>query len=214
MAPGALVPSRRVLRGLVVLSWLVALVLGAHYTGTAQPGTLDSEIATWVHATFGDRDGAAPVLIWTSTPRVVYAVIAATALVGLLRRKWEFAALAVVGPAVVVGLVELVGKPLVDRRMMDILCYPSGHTASAVSALTVAGLGFAGGSGLARRLLALAVWLAGTCAVGLGLIAMDYHYPTDVVGAVAVVLGTVLPLAALADAAAARRRPSALAARQ
>lgn len=209
MAPEALVPSRRVLWALVVVSWLVALALGAHYAGTAQPGTLDSAIASWVHATFGDGDGAAPVLAWTSTPQAVYAVIAVTALVGLVRRKWEFAALAVAGPAVVVALVELVGKPLVDRRMMHVLCYPSGHTASSVSALTVAVLGFAGGSGLARRLLALAVWLVGTCVVALGLVAMDYHYPTDVVGAVGVVLGTVLPLAALADAAAARRRPAA-----
>ena len=214
MAADVLVPFRRVLWGLVALSWLVAVALGVHFAGTAQPGPLDSAVTSWVHATVGDRDGAAPALIATSSPPVVYAVVAATALVGLARRKWEFAALAIAGPALVVALVEFVGKPLVERRLTHYLCYPSGHTASAVSALAVALLGLAAGAGLGRRLLTLAAWLVGTCAIGLGLVATDYHYPTDVVGGVAVVLGTVLPLAALADAAAARRRSPALAARQ
>ena len=108
------------------------------------------------------------------------------------------------------ALVEFVGKPLVDRHLAGYLCYPSGHTVSAVSALTVAVLGLSAGARPRRRLLALAGWVVGTCAVALGLVAMNYHYPTDAVAGVAVVLGTVLPLAVLTDAVATRRTSATL----
>lgn len=211
MAPDVLIPSRchRALWGLVALCWLVVVGIGAHYGGTARSGQLDAVLTSWVRGAVGDRTAAADALTWTSAPAVVYALIAATAVVGLLRRHREFAALAVASPVLTVALVELVGKPLVDRHLTHYLCYPSGHTVSAVSALTVAALGFAAGASPKRRLLALAVWVVATCAVALGLVAMNYHYPTDVIGGVGVVLGTVLPSAVLADAAARRRTGSA-----
>lgn len=207
MAPDALVPPRchRALLGLVALCWLVVVGVGAHYAGTAHPGQLDEVLTSWVRSAVGDRSAAADALTWTSSPPVVYALIAATAVAGLARRQREFAALAVASPALAVALVELAGKPLVDRHLAHYLCYPSGHAVSAVSALTVAVLGFAAGACPKRRLLALAVWGAGTCAVALGLVAMNYHYPTDVLGGVGVALGTALPSAVLADVAAKRR---------
>lgn len=206
-AADVLIPfrCRRALWGLVALSWMVVVGLGVHYAGTAHPGPLDATLTSWVRTIVGDRTAAARALTWTSAPPVVYAVIAATAIAGLRKRRWEFAALAVAGPALAVALVELAGKPLANRHLTHYLCYPSGHTASAVSALTAALLVLAAGAGPTLRLLALAVWTTGTCAVALGLVAMHYHYPTDVLGGVALVLGTVPPMAALADTAAQRR---------
>jgi undecaprenyl-diphosphatase len=93
----------------------------------------------------------------------------------------------------------------VNRRLNGYLGYPSGHTVSTASAWTVAMLGSAAGARIGRRVLALLAWVLVTGAVMMGLVGMDYHYPTDAVGGLCVALGVVLPGAALTDVLAARR---------
>jgi membrane-associated phospholipid phosphatase len=187
------------------LGWVVSVVLGLRYAGAWHAGRLDAVVIHQVHVTVGDKDWLAAMLVSPSSPVVVYASIGVTLLCALLARRWEFAVLVVVGPVLAVTLVELVGKPLVDRRLDGYLSYPSGHTVSTVSALTVAMLGLAAGARIVRRVLALVVWVVISGAVMVGLVGMNYHYPTDTVGGLCVALGVLLPAAMLVDVLAARR---------
>jgi membrane-associated phospholipid phosphatase len=103
-------------------------------------------------------------------------------------------------------LVESVAKPLFDRRMDGDLSYPSGHTAVAVSLLTVAALYLAAGRARPVQWIVLGLWLSLTTSVAVGLVAMDYHYPTDTLGGVCLAVGIVLPSAVLADLLASVRQ--------
>lgn len=212
VASGVLISSRyrRPVWGLVGVCWVVTVALGVWFAGAGSAGRLDTALMDWVHAVAGDKGRVAELLVWPSSPPVVYAVMAATVVFALCMRRWELAALAVVGPALAVALVELVGKPLVHRHLSGYLSYPSGHTVSTVSVLTVAMVGLATGARIGLRVLALLIWLVITGAVMVGLVAMNYHYATDTVGGLGVALGIVPPLAILTDVAAIRRARSRL----
>ncbi|HEY1969380.1 MAG TPA: phosphatase PAP2 family protein [Pseudonocardia sp.] len=190
---------------LAALGWVGCVVLGLRYAGARHAGRLDTAVIHQVYQVVGEKGPLAALLVSPSSPPVVYAVIGVTVLLALLARRWEFAALAILGPALAVGLVEWVGKPLVDRRLAGALSYPSGHTVSTISAFTVAMLGLAAGARIARKVLALLAWLVVTASVMVGLVGMNYHYPTDTLGGLGVVLGTMLPAAVLVDLLAARR---------
>lgn len=156
-----------------------------------------------VHATIGPPGRLAAMLMSPSDPPVVYTLIALLAAIGLASRRWEIAAVAVVAPGLATAVTDFVLKPLFDRRYTGNLSYPSGHTVAAVAVLTVGVLTVASVRG---RILALVVWLAVTASVATGLVGMDYHYPTDTLGGLAVAVGTVLPCAVLADVVVARSR--------
>jgi membrane-associated phospholipid phosphatase len=70
--------------------------------------------------------------------------------------------------------------------------------ASSAAALTVAVL-------VVRRLPAWGAWALVMLGTAAGLVAMNYHYPTDTIGGFGLALGVVLPLAVLADTLSARR---------
>jgi membrane-associated phospholipid phosphatase len=190
---------------------MVCVVLGLRYAGARRAGPLDAAVSHAVHVSVGDKDWLAALLVSPSSPLVVYASIGVTLLCALLARRWEFAVLVVAGPVLAVMLVELVGKPLVDRQLNGYLSYPSGHTVSTLSVLTVAMLGLAAGARIVRRVLALVMWVVISGAVMVGLVGMDYHYPTDTVGGLGVTLGVLLPAAVLVDVMAVRRvRPKVM----
>lgn len=196
--------------GLAGVCWVMTMALGVGFAGAGSAGRLDAALMARLHAVVGNKGRVAELLVWPSSPPVVYAVMAATVVFALWMRRWELAALAVLGPALAVALVELVGKPLVDRHLSGYLSYPSGHTVSTVSVLTVAMLGLVTGTRIVLRVLALLIWLVVTGAVMVGLVAMNYHYPTDTLGGLGLALGIVLPLAILTDVAAIRRSRSRL----
>ncbi len=108
------------------------------------------------------------------------------------------------------GLDEMVLKPLFHRADLGFLSYPSGHTTAvfALGSTVTVLLAFpAAGSRLARtrRVLIPAAALLIGCVVGVGLIALRWHYFSDIVGGAAVAIGTVCGLALLFDLPATRR---------
>jgi membrane-associated phospholipid phosphatase len=120
------------------------------------------------------------------------------------RRDPKGAGLCLVAPTLAVVLVEVVVKPLVGRHHGAGLAYPSGH---ATGAAAVAALGLVlghrwGGWRAAFSIAPLA--LALPAAMGLLVLWLGWHYPTDVVGGTAMGFGTVLAVAA----ALARGRPT------
>lgn len=205
-----LIPRRLRVPALVAaaLGWLIALTLGTVYAGDRHAGVFDERIIRFIHTVVGRRSTAANVLVSPTDAPVVYALLVALVVAGLVLRRWTVAALAVVAPGFAIGMCELVLKPGFDRTYAGGLSYPSGHTIAAVTTYTVALLMITSGASRWWRVLATTLWALLTFALMVGLVAMNYHYPTDTIGGFCIAMGVVLPLAVLADVVNERtRRP-------
>jgi membrane-associated phospholipid phosphatase len=200
---------------IALLGWLVAALLGVRYAGETRAGGFDTALTHGLRDVVGNPTPlgkwavtppttATRILGTFSSPVVTYAVIVAVVLFAAWRRRWEVLGLAVLAPGVCVLLTELF-KPLVDRRHSGYLSYPSGHTVSSVAALTVAVLAITWGAPAWRTVLAWIAWLLVVVCVLAGLVAMNYHYPTDTFGGLGLALGVTLPGAVLADGLSVRR---------
>lgn len=198
-----------------VVGWVVAAVLGVRYAGGTHAGRLDSAGFHLMRALVGNpvpvgKWAVAPpttatqVLAAFSSSVTTYAVIVLALAFAMWRRWWSVAVLTAAAPGLCVLVTEVLAKPLFDRRHEGYLSYPSGHTVSSVSAFTVLVLAVSAGWRVWRRVVVFAVWLLVVLCVAAGLVAMNYHYPTDTVGAIGVALGVTLPGAVLADRFSAR----------
>jgi membrane-associated phospholipid phosphatase len=135
---------------------------------------------------------------------------AALAVACLAARRLAGAVLAVGGVALASALTEFVFKPLVHRTINGFLSYPSGHTTGLFAiAAAVAVVSLAPGSGrprLAVRIAAVAAAAVIAFAVGLTMVAQQFHYFTDTIAGAAVGIGVVIGVAFVLDLPPARRR--------
>jgi undecaprenyl-diphosphatase len=134
-------------------------------------------------------------LTWPGSPPVVAFAVACLTVACAVRRDWFALGLCAAGPATAAILVELVAKPLVDRTIGHALAYPSGHvTLSSALATLVVVLVYRWYGGRAATLVG-AVMACVPLVVGVGVVRRGWHYPTDVVGAFGLGVGTVLLVA-------------------
>lgn len=145
--------------------------------------------------------------LWFSEPALSLAVPSAVALWAVVARQWNVLALAAAGPLIALGLAELVGKPLVARRIGPWVLqgsdfgalsgsYPSGHETALVSWLVLLVLLLMRTSvGQRTKMIgvgAAALWgLLGA----LGLTVNYYHYATDTIGAIGLATSCLLGVA-------------------
>jgi membrane-associated phospholipid phosphatase len=206
--------------------WVAVALIGVHYAGDTNYGPVDGSLTRALSTVVGNPKpmGKWAVIGPTVPTRIlgtfsntflIYGVVAVVAAYALWRRRWAAAGLAVLAPAVC-ALVTEVSKPWFDRYHDGYLAYPSGHMATSAAALTVGVLV------LRRRrpawapwaLWALwatlwALWAVVIGATAAGLVALNYHYPSDTAGGLLLAWGVVLPGAVLADrfTRPGRRRP-------
>ncbi|HEX4225689.1 MAG TPA: phosphatase PAP2 family protein [Pseudonocardiaceae bacterium] len=196
-----LLPARLRLPALLVavLGWAEMLVLGVHFAGQHTPDPFDASVASTAYRYIGQRSVLAHILVSPSDTATVYAVIAIVFLLGVFARSWTVAALALLGPGLAVAITEFLLKPGFGRTFpRGGLSYPSGHTVSSVAALTVALLvGLTLLRARRARLVAGAVYAVLVIMLTIGLVAMRYHYLTDIFGGYGMALGVVLPIAVL-----------------
>ncbi len=189
--------------------------IGALFAHQSRPDALDAVIRGWIlgmhiHPT----DMAVFSRIGGAT--VTAALTAALALGCLAVRRVSGAVLAVVGVVVASALTEWVVKPIVDRTITihHYVSYPSGHTTGlfAVSAALAVVLLSArsGRSWRAVRVAAVAAAVVVSCAVGVAMVALEFHYFTDTVAGAAVGTGVVLGIAFVLDSHVIRRWPGRL----
>ncbi len=116
---------------------------------------------------------------------VAGSILAALVVVGRDRLR---AAACLVGPGLSVVLVEWLLKPVIARRYAEVLTFPSGTTTVVASVATAWALA------VPRRVRPVAV-VVGAILIGLecmAVIALQWHFPTDALGGVAVGIGVVL----------------------
>ena len=172
---------------------VVVAVGAALYHGQRRPGGLDNAMDDWLFTVFGRFRVFLYDLLHVADLPVVATVLAVVVVTALLRRRFDVAALAAIGPLATILLTELVLKPLVRRRYDYVLSYPSGHTVGTVSECVVLGVILLGATGLPLVLrVALGVLLAAVCGiVMLALIVDGFHYFTDTVAGLSLSVGVV-----------------------
>ena len=134
---------------------------------------------------------------------------AALVLACLVTRRWRGAVLAGLAVPAAVALTEFVLKPLVGRSIHGYTGFPSGHATAmfALAATCAVLLANPPRPRLPRavRLLLVAGAVLVAAAVPVAMVALGFHYFTDIVAGAAVGTGTVLLAALLID----RARPAA-----
>ncbi|GAA5114050.1 phosphatase PAP2 family protein [Haloechinothrix salitolerans] len=183
-------------RGVLVVAVVGALIttlIGLRYAGDHEASAVDAAIEDVLVSAVGSGD-LAWLLVAPSEPRVVLPLAALIVAVCLVQRRWRGAMLAAAAPLLAVALNTWVLKPAFGRLSDGHLAYPSGHTVSIVTVSAVVVL--LARPGVARWVVAV-VGSVVSLGVGVALVTLDFHYPTDVLGGIAFAL-TVVPLVALA----------------
>ncbi|MGW4067400.1 phosphatase PAP2 family protein [Nocardia grenadensis] len=128
------------------------------------------------------RPWIAEVLALATNTGVVLAVLCGGAAWFAWQRRWWETTTMVLVPETAVAINAWVLKPFWSRPLHDYLAYPSGHTVHLVAVVTTLIL-------LLRSMRARAVIVALTTVAwlgaGIGMIALDYHLATDVIGGAA-----------------------------
>ena len=208
MSGRPLVARRGVLAAIAAAAFGAMLVIGLRYSGTHGPGRLDRAIDSRIQDRFGHHPLFLQRVVNLANPGSAVVICAVLCVVFFFMDRRRLAALVVIGPALTGVLVDVVLKPLFDRRLAGALSYPSGHTAAAASIALVVVVAMLGGSHLswpaAVRWIVAAAALAAPGFVAAALIAKGYHYTTDTFGGFLVAVTCVLGAALSIDALAAR----------
>jgi len=126
--------ARRGLAAVIVMAAVIAmLALGVRYAHTRTPGRLDRHIDDEIRRRLANHPQLLVRLVDLANPGSVVVICALLFALFLLLNRTRIAILAVLGPALAGGLVDLVLKPLFDRHLDTMLSFPSGHTAATAS---------------------------------------------------------------------------------
>lgn len=207
--------SKGLRRPILALSLVTVVCLsgfGFAARDSSRPLLLDSSVDAFLRHTSGWPRGLAELLNEVGNPMIFVTITAFVALTLVLLGDHRAALATVMSVAFAVFLVEAVLKPFFDRRLGSLPgpVFPSGHTAISVTLAGVVTLAAGADRPLAHfvwpafRHLLVAIVLIASCAIGVAMIALQFHYMSDVVSAVPLGLSVSGVTALFLDAFAAR----------
>jgi membrane-associated phospholipid phosphatase len=201
-------PAALLAAGCVVVTVSLALAFGHQ----RRPGGLDAAVDTRIRGLLGSYHGPLHQLSRLGGLFSVAELTAALVLACLVTRRWRGAVLAALAVPVAMTLTEFVLKPLVGRSISGYDSFPSGHATAMFALAAICTVLLINPPRLrlprAVRLLLVAGAVLVAAAVPMAMVALGYHYFTDIVAGAAVGIGTVLLITLLIDLA----RPAAQAA--
>ena len=210
-----LVPGRRWGPALLAVAWrrpaaawaavcvTVTAALAVSFAHQSRADWLDAAVDARIQDALGRHPLLLSVLPWFGDKLPVAAMTGALVVACLVTRRWRGGVLA--GTAVLASevITELVLKPLTGRTSRGFLSFPSGHATSTFALAAICAVLLAGPSrprlpAAVRLLFALAaVLVAG--AASAAMVALRFHYFTDIIGGAAVSVATVLLIALMLD---------------
>ena len=206
MARQPLLARRGVAVVMVVGAAMATAALGVRYARTHTPGRLDRHLDDEIQGRVAGHSHLLVRVINIADPASVIVICALLCALFVVMNRSRLAVLAVLGPAMAGGLVDLVLKPLFDRHLGSILSFPSGHTAGTASLALVVIMAMIGPSRVPwPTVLRWFITVAATASVGvmaIALVGSGYHYATDTFGGLLVAVACVLSVALLIDAVA------------
>jgi len=208
MTDAALVTRRPLAAALIAVGVVVTAGLGVHYANQRHPGRIDVAIDRRLHRHLASHQATLVHIITLADPRNVAIACVAIGALFFWRGRRRLAVLSLLGPLVTVALTDLVLKPIINRRFLSALSFPSGHAAASVAIATVVVVGMLGASrpawsAVARWLVVVAV-AAIALVIAVALVAAGYHYATDAIGGAALAIAVVMTSALAIDGAADR----------
>jgi hypothetical protein len=203
--------ARRGLAVVIVIGAVLATAaLGVRYAHTRTPGRFDRHIDAAIQRRVAGHPHLVVHVVDLADPGSIVVICAVLCALFLLLNRTRLAVLAVLGPGLAGGLVDLVLKPLFDRHIATSLSFPSGHTAATASLALVVICAMVGPGRLAWPLVVR--WLIAAAAtasvpiIAIALVGGGYHYATDTIGGLFVAIACVLSVALLIDAIAGQPR--------
>ena len=202
-------PAALLAAGCVVVTAGLALAFGHQ----VRADRLDAVVDARIRSAVGGYQGPLHLLTRLGGLLSVAELTAALVVACLVTRRWRGAALAGLAVPAAVALTEYALKPFVGRTISGYHSFPSGHATAMFALATICAVLLANPPRprlprVARLLLVIAAVLV-AAAVPVAMVALGYHYFTDIVAGTAVGIGTVLLVALLIDLA----RPAAHASR-
>ncbi|WP_238815927.1 phosphatase PAP2 family protein [Nocardia brasiliensis] len=175
--------------GVAAAGATVTATLPATFPSDGGPTALDRALAAPIHAALDTRPGLAHLLVVPSNGYLLVPLLAIAAGWFAYRRLWRSAVLMLATPALAVALNAWAWKPLWHRPLHDYLAYPSGHTVHLVAIATTF---FVLIDSPRARSSTLAIALPALLAAAVGMIGLDYHLPTDIIGGTAAAVAMTL----------------------
>jgi len=196
--------ARRGLAVVIVIGAVLATAaLGVRYAHTRTPGRIDRHLDAAIQRRLAGHPHLVVRIIDLADPGSIIVICALLCALFLLLNRTRLAVLAVVGPGLAGGLVDLVLKPLFNRHLATMLSFPSGHTAATASLALVVICAMVGPGRLPwPMVLRWLIALAATASVPIMAIALvdgGYHYATDTIGGLLVAIACVLSVALVID---------------
>ncbi len=197
-------------RGLAVVfvigAVLATAALGVRYGHTRTPGRFDRHLDAAIQRRVDGHPHLVLRIIDLADPGSILVICALLCALFLLLNRTRLAVLAVVGPGLAGGLVDLVLKPLFNRHLGTMLSFPSGHTAATASLALVAICAMVGPGRLqwplVVRWLIVVAATASVPIIAIALVDGGYHYATDTIGGLFVAIACVLSVALVIDSIA------------
>jgi undecaprenyl-diphosphatase len=165
---------------MVVASVVAAVAIAVH----PGPNALDR----WGFRAVPHAPGSVVLVRITDIGSPVVLIAGALLAAVAVRRDRMRAVACLVGPLLAAVLVEYSFKPLVGRHFEGVLSYPSGSTAD-VAALATA---WALAAPRRARPAVIAVGALVTVAMGVAVIGLRWHYPSDALGGAVLGVGAVI----------------------
>ncbi|MGA6206702.1 phosphatase PAP2 family protein [Nocardia testacea] len=172
----------RVTTATAVVGATVAAALPLSFPPGGGPTTFDLAVDEQVDPRLDPRPWIAEVLTLATNSGIVLAILCAGAAWFAWQRRWWETATMVLVPEAAVAVNAWVLKPFWSRPLHDYLAYPSGHTVHLVVVVTTLVLLL---RSMRARVVIIALTTAAWCGAGVGMLALDYHLATDVLGGAA-----------------------------
>ncbi|NEW38054.1 phosphatase PAP2 family protein [Nocardia cyriacigeorgica] len=172
-------PDQAVALGAAAVAGTVTATIPLTFPPDGGPTPLDQRVEDPISAALDSRPWIAEVLALPSNTWVVISLMLAGAAWFGWQHRWWCATAMVVVPEVAAGLNTWALKPFWGRPLHDYLAYPSGHTVHLVAVATTFVVLIE--STRARLVIACCTVAAWICAA-VGMIALDYHHATDIIG--------------------------------
>jgi len=206
-AAGPLLPPGTHRRAALLAAGCVVVTAGlaVAFGHQARADRLDAIVDARIQSALGGYQGPLHLLTRLGGLFSVAELTAALVLACLVTRRWRGAVLAGLPVPAAVALTEFVLKPLVGRSIHGYPSFPSGHATAmfALAATCAVLLANPPRPWLSRavRMLLVAGAVLVAAAVPVAMVALGFHYFTDIVAGTAVGIGTVLLAALLIDLA-------------
>ncbi|WP_280232977.1 phosphatase PAP2 family protein [Nocardia cyriacigeorgica] len=172
-------PDQAVALGIAAVAGTATAAIPLTFPPGGGPTGLDQRLADPISAALDPRPWVAEVLALPSNTWVVIALmLAGAAWFGWQHRWWRATAMVAV-PEVAAGLNTWALKPFWGRPLHDYLAYPSGHTVHLMAVATTFMLLI---DSTRARLVIACCTVAAWCSAAVGMIALDYHHATDIIG--------------------------------